>query len=964
MKLSRLNGFILLLASILLNTGIQAQDSVSVTFRYSPNESAVRAFVPGEFNNWGNNSSGRIDTDDASLMTEDTTYGFWYQTIRLEVGGGPSSYNGSSGYAYKFHEQYNSSGSSWQWFTDPLNPIAIGANSDSFVEVSSPMIFQLAGSDNNILNEESEIRATVASIDSDPVDLQNSSVIVNGEFASDLTGYYEASRQLMIIDSLNTLGLSIGENEVQINAVTQSGSEIQESLTFTYLPEIDPELSARPAGLKDGITLSENGTSATFSLFAPGKEFVFLLGDFNDWKVNNEYLMKKDSVNADSVWHWIRVDGLTPGQKYRLQYLVDGEIQIADPYSELVLDPFNDPYIPASVYPDLPNYPEEGDGYVTLIEPGKPEFNWTATGYEKPDKESMIIYELLVRDFLEDHSYESLTDSLDYLERLGVNAIELMPVNEFDGNESWGYNPSFHMALDKYYGTPEAFKTFVDEAHKRGIAVILDVVFNHATGSNPLYKMYDREENPYFNAEAKHAFNVFNDFNHQYAGTQAYVKRVSQYWIEEYKVDGFRWDLTKGFTQNCTANDSGCTGSYQRDRVAVLKKYADYQWEVDPEFVVIFEHLGTELEEAQWANYRADEGKGIMLWGNMNGAYTEAAMGYGANLFGVLSQSRDSFDKKHLVGYMESHDEQWMMLKNLKFGNSEGDYDIQNLNTALGRSKLAGAFFFTLPGPKMMWEFGEIGYGGGPDECLKPGGSGDGDCKASDPGRVSSKPIRWDYWNDPETEERRKLYKTWSALINLRFSSPAFTNPEAADYSLGGTMKMISLQHSDTDVQIIGNFGVDTNQTTVTFSQAGTWYNYFNGTELEVTDTQQVISLPPGDFVIYTTKRFEQPEEGIATSSEEENNNTGIPEDYALDQNYPNPFNPATNITYALPEAGNVSLSVYDMLGKKVATLVEGRKTAGTYSVRFDAAGLSSGVYFYRLTAGSEIVTRKMTLIK
>ena len=81
-------------------------------------------------------------------------------------------------------------------------------------------------------------------------------------------------------------------------------------------------------------------------------------------------------------------------------------------------------------------------------------------------------------------------DTLNYLEELGINAIELMPVNEFEGNNSWGYNPSFHMALDKYYGTPEAFKALVDACHARGIAVILDVVYNHVFSQSPLAKLY------------------------------------------------------------------------------------------------------------------------------------------------------------------------------------------------------------------------------------------------------------------------------------------------------------------------------------------------------------------------------------------------------------------------------------------------------------------------------------------
>ena len=130
-----------------------------------------------------------------------------------------------------------------------------------------------------------------------------------------------------------------------------------------------------------------------------------------------------------------------------------------------------------------------------------------------------MIYELMLRDFLQDHSYTSLIDTLDYFERLGINAIELMPIQEFEGNQSWGYNPSFHMAVDKYYGTRDQLRTFIDSAHARGIAVILDVVFNHAFSQSPLAQLYWDEanfrpaaNNPWLNVTARHPFNVGYDF--------------------------------------------------------------------------------------------------------------------------------------------------------------------------------------------------------------------------------------------------------------------------------------------------------------------------------------------------------------------------------------------------------------------------------------------------------------------
>lgn len=944
--------------------------TIDVTFRYYANPEAQRAFVPGEFNEWGSNNSGQIAIDNESLMEKDQEHGFWYKTIALQVGGGDQTNNGASGYAYKFHEQYNAAGTDWQWFTDPLNPIAIGQNNDSFLEVTHPLIFQMQPSASEIVGNEGEIWATIASIDGDPVDVTASQFYINGTVAGNLSSFYDAEQQLFHITDLSQIDLAIGTNEIRFEVVTNGNATKSDSTTFVYLPEVDPVGEVRPAGLQDGITYNGSaGTSVSFSLFAPEKDYVFLVGDFNDWTPSEEYLLKKDSLKADSVWHWITLDEFTPGEEVAFQYLVEGEQRIADPYSELVLDPNNDSYIPEETYPNLKAYPEgKTTGTVSVIQPGKEAYQWQVTDFEKPEKDELVIYELLIRDFIEAQNFQTLTDTLDYLDNLGVNAIELMPVSEFDGNNSWGYNPSFHLALDKYYGTEHAFKRFIDEAHSRGIAVILDVVMNHATGLNPFYQLYGNDDDFYFNSEARHAYNVFNDFDHSYSGTQYYTKRMIEHWISEYKIDGFRWDLTKGFTQNCSGGNANCTNQPQQDRIEILQKYADYQWAVDPNFYVIFEHLGTEAEESEWANYRVHEGKGIMLWGKMNDPYNEATMGYNengkSNLYGVLSESRTSFRQRHLVGYMESHDEQWLMFKNLNFGNSSGDYDITELGTALNRQKLAGAFFYLLPGPKMMWQFGELGYGGGPGECLKPGGDGsDGDCLPSDPWRVGEKPIRWEYYKD---EGRKNLYKVWSYLINLRRSSPAFTNPAASNFdNLSGATKYFTLQHEDTDVLVIGNFGVTETSLTAPFPSAGEWHDYFNGGSLTITENSSYpVTLGPGEFKIYTTKQFESPaEEDLFTSNEREDNSDS-PKSFKLNQNYPNPFNPSTVISYQLAEGSDVTLTVFDMLGREVATLVNERKSSGSYQVNFDASALSSGMYIYRLQAGSKVFTQKMMLIK
>ena len=641
----------------------------------------------------------------------------------------------------------------------------------------------------------------------------------------------------------------------------------QDNVVAIGTVEVPPVTEAPvPNGMLDGINLNPNdNTKATLVLYAPLKSFVYLLGDFNNWQKEANYLLKKDSAKNR---FWIELTGLTPKFDHMFQYLVDGTIRIADPYSTTILDDFNDQFIDEITYPNLPDYPSASTSHaVTLLRTGDDDFNWQTNSYELPEKTDLIIYELLLRDFDALHSFDALKARLDYLEELGVNAIELMPVSEFDGNESWGYNPSFHMALDKYYGTPKAFKELIDECHKRNMAVILDVVYNHATGQNPFYRMWNNSnggyggqasaDSPFFNQVATHSYSVFNDFNHSKQATKDYVKRTTQYWIDEYRIDGFRWDLTKGFTQNCTGNES-CTNATQSDRIAVLKEYADYQWAIEPDFYVIFEHLGNNTEETQWVNYRLDEGKGIMMWSKLTDKYNESTLGFHDNKksdFSWIDYKNRNWTVPANVAYMESHDEERLMYKNLEFGNSSGAYNVKDLSTALEREKIAGAFYFTVPGPRMIWQFGELGYDYSINTC--PNGTISNNC------RVSNKPIRWDYYDDPE---RKAVYEVWAKLIKLRLQEDIFrTSNFSLDVASATGLKKIQLNDDGSGsslkyVNIIGNFGVSTQSIDPEFQETGIWYDLLDDNkELNVSNVNQLISLQPGEFRVYGSSQVALP---------------------------------------------------------------------------------------------------------
>jgi 1,4-alpha-glucan branching enzyme len=690
--------------------------------------------------------------------------------------------------------------------------------------------------------------------------------------------------------------------------------------TFYYAGRPVVEHQDPPAGMLNGINYV-NDSTVLLQLFAPNKEFVYVTGDFNNWLPDTAYSMSLS--DNDSTW-WLEITHLTPGEKYAFQYWVDGEIKIADPFSELILDPSNDPSIDSETYPDPHPYPTgKTSGRATLIQPGKPSYTWQVTDFQAPEKTGLVIYELLVRDFLAAHNYQTLKDTLDYLENLGINAIELMPPGEFEGNESWGYNPSYHMALDKYYGTPDAFKAFIDECHERGIAVIIDIVLNHAYGQSPLVQLYwdapngrPAADNPWLNTVCPHAYCWGYDFNHESKATQDFVDRVTKYWLTEYNIDGFRFDYTKGFT-----NKAGDVG-YDLTRINLLKRMADTIWTVNPDAYVILEHWADNSEETILSDY------GMMLWGNVTYNYQEASMGWIANSnfqWGIYKQR--GWADQHLVTYMESHDEERLMYKNLEFGNSDVSYSVKDLVTALRRIELTAAFFYTIPGPKMIWQFGEIGY----DVSI------DYDC------RVCNKPILWNYF---EEVNRRRLYDVISALIHLRRENEVFSTDDFS-WSLNNAVKRINLNDATMNAVILGNFAVAERDIDPQFQGTGWWYEYFSGDSLSVTGVNDTVRLQPGEYCIYTSKKLSKPDitEGIYS----------VLYRGKYIQLYPNPASDFLYISYKNTESA-AGLEILDVTGRVVLN-----KRINNNDI-VNVGALKSGLYIIKIRFKNGTYTDRLIL--
>lgn len=699
------------------------------------------------------------------------------------------------------------------------------------------------------------------------------SLVVNKETKSSLDNANIISYELEASTS--------GSIEVVLNLKQNEEIIANDTINFyVATPIVEKQV---PEQYQEGINYHTDSDSITLVLRAPLNEDVYIIGDFNDWTYNEKFQMyradvksKLDATKDSTRLFWRTFAVNDPTKKYAFQYLVDGAIKISDPYTEVVLDPWNDKYIISRLDETLPKYPSgnKADGLVSVLEGPKAKevYEWEVTDFKAPDPKDLVIYELLVRDFFYTKSLQGVINKLDYLKTLGINAIELMPITEFDGNDSWGYNPNHFFAYDKAYGDRNQYKKFIDECHKRGIAVIIDMVFNHATGVCPMAKLYweggaTADENPWFNRVAKHPFNVFHDINHEYEGTRNYFKRVLQYWVEEYKVDGYRMDLTKGFTQK-DYGDNGQKGDWSRydaSRVKIIKDYCDAAKSINPDTYFIIEHLGANNEEVEYVDY------GILPWRNMNHNYCQAAMGWAnsSNFADNNVLSKIETNKPNSlggmftdgwVGYAESHDEERNMYKAFAYGDGNLKEETSHADR-MARVPAVIAFTTLIPGPKMLWQFQELGYDYSINHCSN--GKIDDEC------RTYAKPIPWTLKWDQDPD-RWAAYEKSSKVISLRTKNPEIFRAE--NYTsvnlTGGNWdkpRRMDVSYEDPkdpdkniDIIIMANFSASNNVTTTAdVPSTGVWINYLTGEKINIRRKDHILTLKPGELLILMSRELE-----------------------------------------------------------------------------------------------------------
>ncbi len=497
-----------------------------------------------------------------------------------------------------------------------------------------------------------------------------------------------------------------------LSPVAELSSIVADDRPLPFYPTVRPNLS-RGGAYRD---LEGRGV-ATFCLTAPFKPAVHLIGDFNNW---NPTATPMQSDGNGFFWATVPVNGRVCYQFVVTLDETGKQVWVADPYArEIVWDRYG----PKAVLAD------------------DPPFAWHDVEWRRPALRDLTIYELCVREFsgCKDDwgerlgTFAGVQAKLDHLVKLGVNAIELMPVSEFPGDSSWGYNPVFYMAPKSVYGRPAELKALIDAAHQRGIAVILDMVFNHAWADHPYYRMYPplfgpkgemlEDKNPFFHHHNNRHANGWGglDWEHHSAYTRAYMQDIVRFWLAEYHLDGFRFDWVGGVEfdpwQPHRENfhpDFGIAPIAKAAREAAPDCYliGEYWPIAGTNYTKTAARLVAETEiDAVWNGvfHHAIERCLFQIW-----RWERQDMPHSLNSFRPRGFTRGD----QIVNYVVSHDERrpeheiqfWGEHIQLYPPEETGAAFANRWELALHKSRLALAVLMTSPGVPMLYagqEFGE-----------------------------------------------------------------------------------------------------------------------------------------------------------------------------------------------------------------------------------------------------------------
>ena len=894
--------------------------TLDVTFRYVKHhdENFVRIFVPGTMpdgtaNDWGPNSNGLISPNALSLMSFDSESNSYHRAYTLEIG---------QQYEYKFHTHHNSSGSDYSWFQDPLNPLVTSDGWDnSILVVSDPLFFQPSFH----LNEQELVIGMSISISaSSDIDsikyivadesyLASSNLFQDGVFYVPFDvpySFFESYRILIYIDGNEYLAF----NKDQV--------EVIEEIVPGFL-EFGPQQN-------DGLMY--------VSIMVPHHQFVQIkINNINDEEDKSIFTLKKDP-NLSNVW-WTELE--LPNGIYDYEYVLPNGATFPDPLSRMVRN--NKTRI------------EIGAGGVTTAD----DYNWISANYLKPTLDTLVIYELHVDDFSAAGNgagtFQHVLEKLDYLKSLGINAIELMPISEFPGNHSWGYDPQIISAINDSYGTPEQFKYFVDQCHNRGIAVILDIIWNHIRSSSPLWQMQpDYDLNPYIKHheemnpnEAPESWGML-DIDHFNMNTIEYINKVHRIWVDEYKIDGFRFDAAAHLGWSVSQPDLGIYG------------WSNALYDYDSTVYQIAEHLPSNISLIENTNFSAgwhdsfhDRLK-IDSHNQYNSTMDIMRQIIGLHEYTNWGTPYSNFTQA--VKYMISHDEQSLIQEMVEFDNF-------TMQQALERDKFYSTILFTSNGIPMLWQGQEFGFKSGWTDQNQNGNW--------DEEKLSYRPIDW---NVLETENGQSHFEHYKKLIYLRKNNPAFSKGEFYDLYRYTNQGVVVYGYKDNrenslndQVVVIANFSsTDQSILDVRFLSSGYWYNMF--------DPNDILHTADGNYgnyyinakhaVVYTNNQYQ-----LSTHSFSEEIESIVDSSINKIVPFPNPFNSSISIQIDTESRDMIRFSIYNVLGEMIFQKIENNITRGINKFSWngrDSDGLEvpTGMYFILIKQNDITFNKKIILMK
>lgn len=272
-----------------------------------------------------------------------------------------------------------------------------------------------------------------------------------------------------------------------------------------------------------GVTKLARGYQ--FAVWAPHAKAVSVVGSFNEWNDSQCAMKPTDG----GIW-WCCVEGAKNNDEYKFSIVTEtGDTRLKnDPRARRLSNSVGN----SIVFDDL--------------------FEWVNTSFDAPQLHERVIYELHIGTFhkqAQSGTFDSALEKLTELADLGINVVELMPINEFAGDVSWGYNPAYPFAVEETYGGPDALKRFIDHAHGLGIAVIIDVVYNHFGPSDlDIWQFDGWSENDkggiYFYNDAR-SVTPWGDTRPDYGRQEVrdYIVDNAMMWLREYRADGLRMDM-------------------------------------------------------------------------------------------------------------------------------------------------------------------------------------------------------------------------------------------------------------------------------------------------------------------------------------------------------------------------------------------------------------------------------------